>query len=79
MYYGQFFNIFRLEEDGVLTDCNIKTLEADEVLDFNFCSSNVVNKIIMKVRNEILVLKTSVIKTTLLWITTSKFLLFWQD
>ncbi|KAL5017623.1 hypothetical protein ScPMuIL_007212 [Solemya velum] len=37
-----------LEEDGVLTDCNIKTLEADEVLDFNFCSSNVVNKIIMK-------------------------------
>lgn len=37
-----------LEEDGVLTDCSIKTLEPDEVLDFNFCSTNVVNKIIMK-------------------------------
>ena len=39
----------RLEEDGVLTDCSIKTLEPDEVLDFNFCSTNVINKIIMKV------------------------------
>ena len=41
--------VFSLEEDGVLTDCSIKTLEPDEVLDFNFCSTNVVNKIIMKV------------------------------
>ncbi|WAR02993.1 RAD1-like protein [Mya arenaria] len=40
--------ILILEEDGVLTDCSIKTLEPDEVLDFNFCSTNVVNKIIMK-------------------------------
>lgn len=37
-----------LEEEGVLTDCSIKTLEPDEVLDFNFCSTNVINKIIMK-------------------------------
>lgn len=37
-----------LEEDGVITDCSIKTLEPDEVLDFNFCSTNVINKIIMK-------------------------------
>lgn len=37
-----------LEEDGVLTDCSIKTLEPDEILDFNFCSTNVINKIIMK-------------------------------
>ncbi|XP_053374964.1 cell cycle checkpoint protein RAD1-like isoform X1 [Mercenaria mercenaria] len=37
-----------LEEDGVLTDCSIKTLEPDEVLDFNFSSTNVINKIIMK-------------------------------
>lgn len=37
-----------LEEEGVLTDCTIKTLEPDEVLDFNFCSSNVINKVIMK-------------------------------
>lgn len=40
--------ILMLEEDGVLTDCSIKTLEPDDVLDFDFCSSNVVNKIIMK-------------------------------
>jgi hypothetical protein len=38
----------RIEEDGVLTDCSIKTLEPDEILDFNFCSTNVINKIIMK-------------------------------
>ncbi|XP_046562563.1 cell cycle checkpoint protein RAD1-like [Haliotis rubra] len=37
-----------LEEEGVLTDCSIKTLEPDEVLDFDFCSTNVINKIIMK-------------------------------
>lgn len=37
-----------LEELGVVTDCSIKTLEPDETLDFNFCSANVVNKIIMK-------------------------------
>lgn len=42
-------NSARLEEDGVLTDCSLKTLEPDEVLDFDFCSTNVVNKIIMKV------------------------------
>ena len=43
------FVFFRLEENGVLTDASIKTLESDEVLDFNFTSSNVLNKIIMKV------------------------------
>ncbi|CAI9724798.1 cycle checkpoint RAD1-like [Octopus vulgaris] len=37
-----------LEEDGVLTDCSIKTMEPEEVLDFDFCTENVVNKIIMK-------------------------------
>ncbi|XP_070541708.1 cell cycle checkpoint protein RAD1-like [Ptychodera flava] len=40
--------ILWLEEGGVLTDCTIKTLEPDEVLDFNFSSANVINKIIMK-------------------------------
>ena len=52
MNYTEESNFFvgSLEEDGVLTDCSIKTLEPDEVLDFNFCSTNVVNKIIMKVR-----------------------------
>ena len=39
----------RLEEDGVLTDCSIKTQEAEEMLDFNFSSTNVVNKVILKV------------------------------
>lgn len=37
-----------LEENGVLTDCSLKTLEPEETLDFNFNSLNVVNKIIMK-------------------------------
>ena len=31
----------------MLTDCSIQTLDADEILDFDFCSTNVVNKIIM--------------------------------
>ena len=41
--------VCRLEEGGVLTDCSLKTQEPDEILDFNFNSANVVNKIIMKV------------------------------
>ena len=40
--------IMLLEENGVVTDCSIKTFEATEILDFNFCSVNVVNKIILK-------------------------------
>ena len=40
---------FRLEENGVLTDCSLKTQDPEETLDFNFCSTNVINKIIMKV------------------------------
>lgn len=39
----------RLEENGVLTDCSIKTQEPDETLDFSFSSTNVINKLIMKV------------------------------
>ena len=31
----------------MLTDCSIQTHEADETLDFDFCSTNVVNKLIM--------------------------------
>ena len=38
-----------LEENGVITDCSIQTLEPDETLDFDFTSANVSNKIIMKV------------------------------
>lgn len=40
--------ILMLEDNGVLTDCSIKTQESDESLDFNFNSANVVNKIIIK-------------------------------
>ena len=31
-----------------MTDCSIQTRDADETLDFDFTSANVVNKIIMK-------------------------------
>ena len=43
----------RLEEGGVVTDCSIQTQEADETLDFDFTSTNVVNKIILKVNDSI--------------------------
>lgn len=36
-----------LEESGVLTDCKIQTQDAEETLDFDFTSANVLNKIIM--------------------------------
>ena len=51
MCYGGYGHplVLTLEEDGVLTNCSLKTLEPDAVLDFDFCSSNVINKIIMKV------------------------------
>jgi len=41
--------IVRLEDSGVVTDCSLKTLEPEDTLDFNFNSSNVVNKVIIKV------------------------------
>ena len=44
-----YFNVYSLEEGGVVTECSIKTHEAVETLDFEFYGSNVVNKIIMKV------------------------------
>ena len=47
---------FRLEEGGVLTDCSIQTQEPDETLDFDFSSAEVLNKIIMKVRQLYIVL-----------------------
>ncbi|PSN41823.1 Coronin-1C [Blattella germanica] len=37
-----------LEENGVITDCSIKTLEPEDVMDFNFAASNVLNKIILR-------------------------------
>lgn len=37
-----------LEEGGVITDCSIRTLEAEEILDFNFSAESVLNKIILR-------------------------------
>ena len=39
--------VLALEEDGAVTDCSIKTNEPDEILDFEFASSNVINKVIV--------------------------------
>jgi cell cycle checkpoint protein len=44
--YGHPF-ILLLEEAGVVTDCKIKTREAEECLDFNFANAHIVSKIIM--------------------------------
>lgn len=41
--------LYRLEENGVLTDCSIRTQEPEETLDFDFCSAKVINKAILKV------------------------------
>uniref|UniRef100_A0A8D2KQQ0 Cell cycle checkpoint protein RAD1 n=1 Tax=Varanus komodoensis TaxID=61221 RepID=A0A8D2KQQ0_VARKO len=45
--YGYPLTLF-LEEGGVLTVCKIRTQEPEELLDFDFCSTNVVNKIILQ-------------------------------
>jgi hypothetical protein len=40
---------YRLEDNGIITECNLKTLEAEELVSFEFDFEKVVNKIIMKV------------------------------
>ncbi|KAM8793142.1 cell cycle checkpoint protein RAD1-like [Eudromia elegans] len=45
--YGYPLVLF-LEEGGVVTVCKINTQEPEELLDFDFCSTNVVNKIILQ-------------------------------
>ncbi|XP_059478782.1 cell cycle checkpoint protein RAD1-like [Neocloeon triangulifer] len=37
-----------LEEEDVLTDCSIRTMEVDELSNFEFTSDNVINKIILR-------------------------------
>jgi cell cycle checkpoint protein len=37
-----------LEDNGIVTECSIVTQEADEVLDFDFTSSNVHSRLIIK-------------------------------
>ncbi|XP_063460585.1 cell cycle checkpoint protein RAD1 isoform X2 [Pan paniscus] len=45
--YGYPLMLF-LEEGGVVTVCKINTQEPEETLDFDFCSTNVINKIILQ-------------------------------
>ncbi|XP_065596067.1 cell cycle checkpoint protein RAD1 [Cyrtonyx montezumae] len=45
--YGYPLMLF-LEEGGVVTVCKINTQEPEDLLDFNFCSTNVINKIILQ-------------------------------
>ncbi|XP_061204014.1 cell cycle checkpoint protein RAD1 [Neopsephotus bourkii] len=45
--YGYPLMLF-LEEGGVVTVCKINTQEPEDLLDFNFCSTKVVNKIILQ-------------------------------
>uniref|UniRef100_A0A3Q3DDI8 RAD1 homolog (S. pombe) n=1 Tax=Hippocampus comes TaxID=109280 RepID=A0A3Q3DDI8_HIPCM len=44
--YGHPLTLF-LEEGGVVTVCKINTQEPEEPIDFEFCSSNVTNKVIL--------------------------------
>ncbi|XP_011140010.1 cell cycle checkpoint protein RAD1 [Harpegnathos saltator] len=37
-----------IEEDGVITDCSLKTLEVDALLDFHLEAKNVVNKVVLQ-------------------------------
>ncbi|KAL1260768.1 hypothetical protein QQF64_008595 [Cirrhinus molitorella] len=45
--YGYPLTLF-LEEGGVVTVCRIKTQEPEEPIDFDFCSTNVTNKVILQ-------------------------------
>ena len=40
--------ILLLEEQGVVSDCKIRTREPEPCLDFNFATANIVSKVIMK-------------------------------
>ncbi|XP_042906041.1 cell cycle checkpoint protein RAD1 [Parasteatoda tepidariorum] len=40
--------VLLIEENGVVTDCKLQTLEPEDILDFEFTPSKVVNKIIMQ-------------------------------
>lgn len=41
----------RLEDNGIITECNLKTLETDSLINFEFDFDKVVNKVIIKVIN----------------------------
>ena len=37
-----------IEEDGIITDCSLKTQEPDELLDFHLEPENVLNKVVLQ-------------------------------
>ncbi|XP_072756425.1 cell cycle checkpoint protein RAD1 isoform X1 [Anoplolepis gracilipes] len=37
-----------IEEDGVITDCSLKTLEIESLLDFHLEAENIVNKVVLQ-------------------------------
>lgn len=37
-------NNFRLEEGGVVTDCRMRTLHFDPILDYDICTENVIGR-----------------------------------
>lgn len=49
--YGYPLTLF-LEEGGVVTVCKINTQEPEEPIDFEFCSSNVTNKVLLSRETE---------------------------
>uniref|UniRef100_A0A2K5PGY6 RAD1 checkpoint DNA exonuclease n=1 Tax=Cebus imitator TaxID=2715852 RepID=A0A2K5PGY6_CEBIM len=51
--YGYPLMLF-LEEGGVVAICKINKQEPDETQDFDFCSTNVINKIILQSEGEVL-------------------------
>ena len=42
--------IFSLEDNGVITECQLQTLSAFETLDFQFVTNEITGKVILKVR-----------------------------
>lgn len=37
-----------IEEGGIITDCNLKTQEVDELLDFHLDADDVLNKVVLQ-------------------------------
>jgi cell cycle checkpoint protein len=42
--------VLYLEDNGIITECSIKTLETESLVNFEFDFDKVVNKVIMKVK-----------------------------
>ncbi|KAM3187937.1 hypothetical protein ACTXT7_001259 [Hymenolepis weldensis] len=46
--HGCTLDLLSLEDSGVVAECNIKTMDALEVLDFDFANSQIISKVILK-------------------------------